>query len=186
MVLVTLLHNANRLEDVVTTPAPIHPSLPLARWITADNRGKWEDPAAFTAIPVVLFPGGFGWVYLHELVWDAAGADRPFSFLLAIAALLVALAALLALAWFAVTAGLKAHTTHIAEGIAAAAVAGTTIIPAILGTTGVLNGIGFALTTMVVYTVWLGSALIFIATWRIKRSEDVEQPAATTSAGSRM
>jgi hypothetical protein len=171
MVLVTLLRNANRLEDLLTTPAPIHPSLPLARWITTDNRGKWEDPAIFIAMPVVVFPGGFGWVYLHEMVWDAAGADRPFSFLLAIAALLVALAALLALAWFAVTAGLKARFTHIAEVVAAVAVAGTTIIPAVIGTTSVLNGIGFALTTMVVYAVWLGCALTFIGAWRIKRSE---------------
>lgn len=153
---------------------PIHPSLPLARWITADNHGKWEDPAIWGALFVVIFPGGFAWVYLHELVWDAAGADRPFSFLLAIAALLVTLAALLALAWFAVTTGLKARFTHIAEAVASAAVVGTTIIPAVMGTTSVLNGIGFALTTMVVYAVWLGSALIFIAAWRVKNSKGTE------------
>lgn len=152
---------------------PIHPSVPLARWITIDNYGKWDDPAFVIGMLTGVF-GGIGMLFLHEVVWDAAGADQPFSFLLAIAAFLVSLAALLALAWFAVTAGLNARFTHIAEAVAACAVTGTTVVPAILGTTSVLNGIGFALATLVVYVVWLGSALVFIAAWRVKRSEDAE------------
>ncbi len=134
----------------MTTPAPIHPSLPLSRWIPSEDGMGWANAGFYIGAGSAVLPGGFFLMFLHESVWDAAGADRPFSLLLAIAAWIVALLALLVLAWFLVTAGTAAPATRAAYMAAAVAMAGTVIAPAVLGTSGVLNGVGFALITLLI------------------------------------
>jgi hypothetical protein len=152
----------------VTTP--IHPSLPLARWINTGNRYTLENYGI--GLTMALLFGGYFLMYLHESVWGAAGADRPFSYLLAISAWILCLAALFALAWRMVTAGLTESLSRAALAAAALAVVGTSVVPAVLGTTGLLNGIGFVLVTLLVQAAWLIGMLLVISTARIKHFDD--------------
>lgn len=163
----------------MTTPAPIHPSLPLSRWIEPGDGLGWANTGFGIGAGIAVFPGGIFLMMLHEGVWGAAGADRPFSILLAIAAWVICLTALFVLAWFMVTVGTSAHGTRVAFAAAAVTVAGTAVAPALFGTTGVLNGIGFALITLLAQAAWLVGAILVIGGWRIEEFGEDEVPGDT-------
>lgn len=154
---------------------PVHPSLPLSRWITPEDSENWFNVGTPLAVLPAVIPGGIFLMFLHEPAWRVAGADRPYSVLIAIFGWLVCLAALTSFALCWARTGIRSRYTYGSTAAAAVTVAATAIVPAFLGTTSVLNGIGYALTTMVLQALWFCGALATICGLMINEYADADE-----------